>query len=250
MRAHTPLLAALLATLPSCSGLPPECTALFQRIPDGTGQDWSDAELRNFASDCWAYSASQTEPRVQWHALFYAIDACHSGGSVQGSGEVLEETLTRFAKVARDDEWAWTIVLINMGHLARDRSHVRAEADTKLQLLQRIEDEAPSPFVKAIVPLRKLSIFMDLDSIDLLRDEAERDEAMRQVKLIGDRRADLNSYWGRNMDTRIARAKARLQTTRLGTAAPALAGTTLDGDEFDLTSTRGTVTLLRFWGFW
>jgi len=250
MRAKLLALATLLATLQSCAGLPPECKALRQRIPEGSGEGWSDAELRNFANDAWAYCESQTTPRVQWHALFYVIDACHRGGTLEGSGKVLEETLDRFAKVARDDEYAWTIVLINMGHLARDISEVRGEADNKLRLLQRIEDEAKTPFVKAVVPLRKLSIFMDLDGADLLHDESERDEAMRQVQLIDERRDGLDSYWGRNTDTRIARAKARLQTTRLGTPAPALAGITLEGAPFDLKSTRGTVTLIRFWGFW
>lgn len=250
MRAQTLLLASLLASLPSCGGLPPECTALRQRIPEGSGEGWSDAQLRSFANDAWAYCDSQTTPRVQWHALFYVIDACHRGGSVAGSGRVLEETLTRFAKVARDDDYAWTIVLINIGHLARDTSEIRAEADNKLRLLQRIEDEAPTALVKAVVPLRKVSIFMDLEGADLLHDEAERNEAMRQVQLIDDRRESLDSYWGRNTATRIARAKARLLATRLGKAAPPLAGVTLEGEPFDLASTRGTVTLIRFWGFW
>ena len=47
-----------------------------------------------------------------------------------------------------------------------------------------------------------------------------------------------------------SRATARLQATRLGAPAPALAGETLDGADFDLAATRGTVTLIRFWGFW
>lgn len=250
MNVRTFLLAALIASLPSCSGLPPECVALWQRLPNGSGEGWSDAELRSFANDAWAYSASQARPRVQWHPLFYVIDACQLGGSVEVSGELLEGTLARFSAVARDDEYAWTIVLINLGQLWRSGSEARVEADQKLRLLQSIEDEATTPFVKAVVPLRKVDIFVALDRADLLRDEAERDEAMRQVELMGDRQADLDDYWRDGMARRMAHAKASLQATRLGAPAPALAGVTLDGDDFDLLATRGTVTLIRFWGFW
>lgn len=244
------LLAALIALLASCRGVPPECTALWQRLDNGSAEGWSDAELRSFANDAWAYSASQTQQQLQWLPLSYVVQACQRGGSVEGSGALLEGTLGRFSAVALDDEQAWTILLIHLGQLCRDRFELRAEADQKLRLLQRIEDEATTPLVKAIVPLRKVNIFMDLDGVDLLRDEAERDEVMRQIELVGERQADLNDYWAKGIASVVAHARVCLQVTRPGASAPALAGVTLDGDDFDLSATRGTVTLIRFWGFW
>ena len=250
MKTRLVLLATLIASLASCRGVPPECTALWQRLDNGSAEGWSDAELRGFADDAWAYSASQTQPFLQWLPLTYVIDACQRGGSVEVSNSLLEGTIERFSAVAPNDEQAWTIMLIHLGQLWRDRFELRAEADQKLRLLQRIEDEAATPLVKAAVPLRKVSIFMDLDDADLLADARERDEAMRQIELVGERQADLNDYWAEGVASGLARVKARLQATRVGAFAPALAGVTLDGDEFDLSAARGTVTLIRFWGFW
>ena len=250
MSARILLLAALIASLASCRGVPPECTALWRRLDNGSAEGWSDAELRSFAEDAWAYSASQTKPRLQWIPLSYVIQACQRGGSVEGSGALLEGTMERFSAVALDDESAWTIVLIHLGQLGRDRFELRAEADQKLRLLQRIEDAATMPLVKVVVPLRKVSIFMDLDGVDLLRDEAEREEVMRQIELVSERQADLNDYWAEGVAGGMARARVCLQATRRGASAPALAGVTLDGDDFDLSATLGTVTVIRFWGFW
>ena len=188
--------------------------------------------------------------RLQWIPLSYVIQACQRGGSVEVSGALLEGTLGRFSAVALDDEEAWTILLIHLGQLCRDRRELRAEADQKLRLLQRIEDEATTPHVKAVVPLRKICIFMDLDGVDMLRDEAERDEVMRQIELAGERKADLNGYWAKHARALMAHARVRLHATRVGASAPALAGVTLDGNDFHLSATRGTVTLIRFWGFW
>ncbi len=77
------VVALAVAWIPSCRSLPPECVALWNRVPNGTGEGWSDDELRSFARDAWAYADSQSDRRVQWHALFYVVDASQRGGSIQ-----------------------------------------------------------------------------------------------------------------------------------------------------------------------
>ncbi len=247
-----PLFMAVLGAffLASCSTLPPECTALFQRIPHETGEGWSDAELRSFAQDAWAYAESQPSRRVQWHVLFYVDIATRRGGSVEVSGEIRAENLRRFFDAAGEEYDPWRVLLISLGQLWRSGQEARAEADQKLDLLQRIENESPTSLVGAIVPHRKVSLFLELEKTGLLRDPGEREEALRQVTIMAERKGDLNSFWDRSTTWMIRRAPVCLTATRLGAIAPPLAGMTLSSANFDLTSTRGTVTLVRFWGFW
>ena len=244
------IVALVVAWLPSCSSLPPECVALWNRVPNGTGEGWSDDELRSFARDSWAYSESQSDRWVKWNSLLSVEHASRRGASVEVSGEVLDQTLRRFANAAEGDRDPWTFLLIPLGVLWRAGQDARTEADQKLSLLQRIEDLAPTPFVRAIVPNRKVCIFMELDGRGLLRDPEEREEAMRQIDVMAKRKDDLDTYWGGSTAGTLPFAIACLKTRRLGAIAPPLTGTTLSGTDFDLTSTRGTVTLVRFWGFW
>ncbi len=244
------VVALVVAWIPSCRSFPPGCVALMNRVPNGTGEGWSDDELRSFARDAWAYSESQSDRWVKWNLLLWVELASRRGASVEVSGEVLDQTLRRFADAAEGDRDPWTFLLIPLGQLWRAGQDARTEADQKLSLLQRIEDSAPTPLVSAIVPNRKVSLFMDLDSRDLLRDPEEREEAMRQIDVMAERKDDLDTYWNSSTTSMLPRATARLKATRLGAIAPPLTGTTLSGTDFDLTSTRGTVTLVRFWGFW
>ena len=223
------VVALVVAWIPSCRSFPPECLALMNRVPNETGEGWSDDELRSFARDAWAYSESQSDRWVKWNSLLYVEVASRRGASVKVSGEVLDQTLRRFADAAEGDRDPWTFLLIPLGQLWRAGQDARTEADQKLSLLQRIEDLAPTPFVRAIVPNQKVCIFMELDRRGLLRDPEEREEAMRQIDVMAERRDDLDTYWGGSTPGTLLRATARLKATRVGAIAPPLTGTTLSG---------------------
>ena len=247
------VLAALIAA--GCqTPTPPDALPLWERAQalrkdalEGDGA--TDAELRAFAEDAWAYADAAEERWLEARVLYWVEFAVDAHGDKKAFESIYRDNFARLRRVI-DGDWHRTrIALIGLGHLTSRPEDCRREAELKLALLDGWERETAYPPVRAVIPLRRISLYTDLDRIGLLREE-EREIALEQIRLATTRSDVLPTYWSRGLERRFAIARGQLLTTKVGTPAPPLAGPTLDGGRFDLMTTRGKVALVKFWGFW
>ncbi len=236
----------------ACSSVSPEVKALFHESEAlDARQPLDDAGLDAFVARCVDVADRVETNQDRFHSLDVAFDACGRNGSYAHASAVRSGLFARILPLALGDADLQSLLLIGFAWPGReDPGDSLLETQEFLRYLDQIERRTESIGIAAASYIARVQYMELRDRHCRPLSDSERDRVRRWIGIVESRRADLDSYWGRDVADRCERWRAALDRNRIGMVAEEIEGEDVAGARMKLSDFHGNVVVLSFWGFW